>query len=186
MVSDSLGDDLVAKILAANEDSSKPEEDATAVATSITERLSQELVIALVGPVGSGVSTAGVYIRELLQQKFGYDVPSVFGLSDVIRNEMFRVNLEAPPKEPLDNYIDKMQSAGNALRKKFGKNYLVEKTIEKIVRYRKDNGGYSRTNSAVPLPGRRAYIIDSLKNISELELLRHIYGESLCLFGIFA
>jgi hypothetical protein len=28
------------------------------VATTISERLSQELIIALVGPVGSGVSTA--------------------------------------------------------------------------------------------------------------------------------
>ena len=36
------------------------------------------------------------------------------------------------------------------------------------------------------LPGRRAYIIDSIKNVEELALLRQIYRETLCLIGVFA
>jgi hypothetical protein len=35
-------------------------------------------------------------------------------------------------------------------------------------------------------PGRRAYIIDSIKDVEELGLLRQVYGETLCLFGVFA
>jgi polynucleotide 5'-kinase involved in rRNA processing len=45
-----------------------------ALATEISDRLSQELVIALVGPVGSGVSTTAAYLSEVLSQKFGYKV----------------------------------------------------------------------------------------------------------------
>lgn len=36
------------------------------------------------------------------------------------------------------------------------------------------------------MPGRRAYIIDSLKNLEELSLLRKVYRETLCVFGVFA
>jgi dephospho-CoA kinase len=158
----------------------------TGVATSISERLSQHLVIALVGPVGSGVSTTGEYLREILSQQFAYDVPPVFGLSEVIRNEMWRVDLVEPSKEPLDAYIDKMQTAGNALRKKYGDNYLVEKTIDKIYQYRKDKKDYGGSKNDVPLPRRRAFVLDSLKHLSELELLHKIYGETLCLIGVFA
>jgi deoxycytidylate deaminase len=156
------------------------------VATSISDRLSKELVIALVGPVGSGVTTAGNYIKEVLQQQFGYDVPQAFKVSDVIRTELPRVGLALPDSTVLNEYIDSMQTAGNKLREKFGPNYLVEKVIEKIVKYRKDRGGYGGPEGQVHLPGRRAYIVDSLKNMEELELLRQIYGDTLCLFGIFA
>jgi pantothenate kinase len=39
---------------------------AKSLANTIDERESQELVIALVGPVGSGVSTAARLLKELL------------------------------------------------------------------------------------------------------------------------
>ena len=88
------------------------------------------------------------------------------------------------PREPLDAYITEMQNAGNLLREKFGGNYLAEKTVELIYAFRKESGGY--TDGGVPIPGRRAYIIDSIKNPEELSLLRKIYGETLCVFGVFA
>lgn len=76
-----------------------------------------------------------------------------------------------------------MQSAGNALRSKFGGNYLAEKIVERIYKFRHENAGFSE---GIHVPGRRAYIIDSLKNQDELDLLRQIYGETLCVFGVFA
>ncbi len=154
------------------------------VADTITERRSQELVIALVGPVGSGVSTAAGFLRDLLSNDFGYTVRPIIKPSEIIRSEASRVGISAPPKAPLDAYITQMQTAGNALRERFGNNYLAEKAVEQIYKFRKANGGYS--DSDVPLPGRRAYIIDSLKNPEELALLRQIYGETLCVVGVFA
>jgi deoxycytidylate deaminase len=154
------------------------------VANSIDERLSQELIIALVGPVGSGVSTAAQFIQAILANDFGYDVCPIIKPSEIIRAEAPRVEMADIAPVPLDKYITHMQTAGNALRDKFGGNYLIEKAVERICKFRKEKGGYA--DNGVPLPGRRAYIIDSLKHPDELLLLRKIYGETLCVFGVFA
>ncbi|WP_448950443.1 anti-phage dCTP deaminase [Labrys neptuniae] len=161
-----------------------PDGDTGSVATTIADRLSQELVVALVGPVGSGVSTAAQYISDILAQNFGYKVCPIIKPSDIIRAEAHRVGIAGISKAPLDKYITHMQDAGNKLREKFGGYYLAEKAVERIYKFRKESGGVSESN--IVLPGRRAYIIDSLKNTEELSLLRQIYGETLCLIGVFA
>ena len=159
-------------------------EDQQKLANEISERLSQELVVALVGPVGSGVTTSAKYLAEILERQFGYEVAPVIGMSDIIRAEARRVSIIPPPASPLNNYIAVMQEAGNQLRAKFGNNYLSEKAVEKIAKFRVSRGGTREDGSLIP--GRRAYIIDSLKNAEELTLLRQIYRETLLLFGIFA
>lgn len=153
------------------------------LAKSIDERESQELVIALVGPVGSGVSTSARLLQELLTTDFSYVVAPPFKQSDIILAEAHRVGLASIPKAPLNAYIDQMQTAGNLLREKFGSNYLAEKTVERIVKFRTAKGGIQDGKA---LPGRRAYIIDSIKNVEELTLLRKVYRETLCVFGVFA
>jgi deoxycytidylate deaminase len=162
------------QVLAAND---------TTLANEITDRLSEELVIALVGPVGSGVSTAAAEIQRVLSGEFGYDVAPIFRPSEIIQQQAPLVEIIPPGKDDLAAYIRTMQDAGNALRKRFGNEYLVEKIIEKIKLYRESHNGYVAN---VEQPGRRAYIIDSLKNIEELTLLRNIYRESLCVVGVFA
>lgn len=152
------------------------------LAKTISERESQELVIALVGPVGSGVTTSALLLKDLLKTSYSYDV-EIIKQSLIIANEASRVGFAQVPQTPLSAYIAAMQSAGNALREKFGPNYLAEKTVEQIVKHRKSKGGI--VNGKV-LPGRRAFIIDSIKNIDELSILRSIYRDALCLFGIFA
>lgn len=154
------------------------------LATTIAERRSQEVVVALIGPVASGVSTAARYVHDILSTDFGYNVCPIIKLSDFIRKEAHRVEKTNLSTEPLDKYITEMQSAGNRLREAFGGDYLAEKAVEQIYKFRQENGGISDTG--ILLPGRRAYVIDSLKNPEELELLRSIYRESLCVFGVFA
>ncbi len=77
-----------------------------------------------------------------------------------------------------------MQDTGNKLREKFGGDYLAEKAVERIHTFRHVSGGY--TDTGILIPTRMAYIIDSLKNTEELELLKHIYGDMLCVVGVFA
>jgi deoxycytidylate deaminase len=154
------------------------------LARDISDRLSQELVIALVGPVGSGVSTTANFLSEILSQQFEYDVAPIIKPSDIIRAEAHRVGAAEMPRDPISTYIDLMQTAGNNLREKYGNDYLAEKAVEKIAKFRKARGGY--TEDGTMRPGRRAYIIDSIKNLEELQLFRHIYRETLCLIGVFA
>lgn len=157
------------------------------VASEIADRLSQELIFALVGPIGSGVSVAATELEATLSQKFGYDVGPILKPSDIIRAEAYRVGIIVPPRTPLNKYIEVMQTAGNDLREKFGTIYLAEKMIEKIVQFRTKQKGYKEVRgNRISLPGRRAYIIDSIKNLDELELLRQTYGEMLCVVGVFA
>ena len=155
-----------------------------ALAKTISERLSQELVIALVGPIGSGVSTSAAYIKDILQNDFGYVVCPIIKPSDIIKSESHRVGVIVSSKLRLDAYIEEMQTAGNKLRERFGGDYLAEKMVEQVCKFRSENGGY--TSDGTLLPGRRAYILDSLKNTEELDLLKQIYGETLTVFGVFA
>jgi len=163
---------------------SDPENENGTVAKEIDDRLSQELIIALVGPVGSGVSTAASMIEYALSNKFEYAVAPIIKLSDIIRTEATRVGKIPPSRDQLDDYIEGMQEIGNELRHNYGNFYLTEKVIEKICKYRKENGGYR--DADIQLPGRRAYIIDSLKNVEELTLLKRIYGDTLIVCGVFA
>jgi hypothetical protein len=104
------------------------------VAKTIGDRLSQELIIALVGPIASGVSTAAKMLSDLLSQKYGYDVCPIIKPSSIIRNEARRVGKIAPSAAPLGTYVTEMQTIGNDLRAKFGSDYLAEKSVEQIVR----------------------------------------------------
>ncbi|WP_339078650.1 anti-phage dCTP deaminase [Novacetimonas hansenii] len=159
------------------------------LATKISDRKSQELIIAFVGPVGSGVSTCSTKASEILKSSYGYDICLYQRLSELISREAHRVGKIAPNKKDADRnlYITEMQNIGNSLREKFGESYLIEKTIEEIKRIREEKDGVKETsNGEIIIPGRRAYIIDSIKHISELKLLREVYGESVILFGVFA
>ncbi|TPG16645.1 hypothetical protein EAH87_13375 [Sphingomonas koreensis] len=153
------------------------------MANDIADRLSQELVFALVGPIGSGVSTAAGYLHEVLSGDFKYTVAPIMKPSDVIRQQSSLAGITPPQSSKTASYVTDMQTAGNELRKKFGSNYLIEKLVEQIRTFREKLGGYS---GEVEVPGRRAYIIDSLKNLEELELLRDIYRDTLCVVGVFA
>lgn len=151
------------------------------------DRSSCELVIALVGPVGSGVSASAEILAHHLRSHFGYQVPPVIKLSDIIRSEGRRYFDHAVDQGFFEGYIAAMQQISTALHDRFGPAYLAEKAIERITEQREALGGYQELDGRrVPRPLRTAYIIDSIKNVDEYRLLRQVYGDMLVLFGVFA
>src|SRR5690242_18292866 len=62
---------------------------------SIPERRSEELVVAVVGPVGSGCSRVVQILKELLEHDFGYEA-SIHKLSDVITSSLSLLGDAAP------------------------------------------------------------------------------------------
>ncbi|MFD2174781.1 anti-phage dCTP deaminase [Rhodobacter lacus] len=154
------------------------------LANDLKDRRSQELVFALVGPLGSGCTTVANELHKLLKNEYLYLAPKIITISDFIREGLKKKGKPLPSRETgLDNYIAAMQDAGNDLREEYGTTYLIEKAIEAIHTERKRAGGYS---DGIIVPKRIAYIIDSIKNIDEAELLRSVYGDSLILIGVFA
>lgn len=148
-------------------------------------RRSEELVIGMVGAIGSGVSTTANLLKEKLEEQFGYKV-EIIKLSDIIKNNAAKVSLSAETKTEVDR-INKLQAVGTELRKKFGPEYLALKAIETIGVSRKANGGYDETKEiAVPQSRRHVTIIDSIKHPKESLLLRDVYGEIYWQITVFA
>lgn len=110
-------------------------------AQTIDDRQSTELVIALVGPVGSGCSTMANELRRELTNNYNYKVPDTISVSSIIRQSMHLVDLSACDKSNLRKYVAEMQNAGNALRKVYGEDYLSRKVVEVIHNERKKLGG---------------------------------------------
>lgn len=140
------------------------------------ERRTDELVIAIVGPVGSGASTTAQVLAEILGREFSYTVETI-RVSDFI-NEKAGLVGHQPVAANDDERIDKLQRIGSALREKFGEDTLANFCIERI--------HASRDESEPDKVRRYCTIIDSLKNPGEVERLRTVYGDLFWLLGVFA
>jgi deoxycytidylate deaminase len=152
----------------------------------IDERLSLELVIALVGPVGSGCTTTCETMAKELHEEFGYDPVHVV-LSDLIKEHAEEVGMSIPATLSANERVDQYQNVGNKLRAKFGDEYLADRAIEKIAIERDQRGGYEDIgDKRIVLPQRRVYFLDSLKNPAELRRLRQVYGDLLWVVSVFA
>jgi deoxycytidylate deaminase len=153
---------------------------------TLAERKTDELVIALVGPVGSGVTKTGETLTELLRDTFKYSVQPI-KVSELIRDAASIVGVEVPPGINESERVKLLQLAGTKLRGAFDEGYLAEKCIEKIAAHRLDAGGYDDVDGKlIPKPRRQAYIIDSLKHPSEVQILQDVYDGIFWLVGVFA
>ncbi len=140
------------------------------------ERCTSELVIGLVGPVGSGVSTTAKELAKILEDEFSYTV-EIIKISDFINERASLVHSNSV--EMNDNErIHKLQLLGSSLREKFGEDVLANFCIERIHAGRDEN--------EVDKVRRYCTIIDSLKNPREVERLRTVYGDLFWLIGLFA
>lgn len=155
----------------------------------VEDRLSLELVIALVGPVASGVTTAGQIISDILHSSFDYTVQQV-KVSPLIKEHAVEVGEDIPSSLQGEKRIEKYQLVGNKLRAEKSPHYLADCVIDKIAKSRVDQGGFYQSSvggtAPVPLQKRFAYVIDSLKNPAELARLRQIYGDLLWVVTVFA
>lgn len=140
------------------------------------ERRTDELVIALVGPVGSGVSTTATGLAEILEGEFGYQVETI-KVSNIINEKANLVGHQAVAPDD-DQRIHKLQQAGSALRERLGEDVLANFCIAQIHSGRGDD-------DAIKVR-RYCTIIDSLKNPGEVERLRTVYGDMFWLLGVFA
>lgn len=156
-----------------------------------TASLTPELVVALCGPIGSPLHQTAAQINNALSE-FGYlTVP--IRLSELIRinADFVSVNIDMTSRY---SEIDTLIRAGDELRHKLGNDVLAKMAIAKIgADRRKSYGEFSdRANEGEKAPDKQirahriCHVIDSVKNVDELKLLRLIYGEALFAIGIFS
>lgn len=152
----------------------------------LNERLTEELVIALVGPVGSGCSTAYEQLKIILKNDYSYEV-HYCKLSDYIAQGAKLVDATVQNDLTVADKIEQLQAIGDKLRQVCGMSYLAAKAVEQIAE-RRDLEGFGKTadGQSVPKKIRQVHVIDSIKHPEELKLLRATYGEIFWLIGVFA
>jgi hypothetical protein len=137
-----------------------------------------EIVIGLCAPAGSPVHKVAEDLRRLFVQRYGYEC-EVIRLSRLIQ-EIDGAVQSASRFERIQGLIDK----GNGLRRRFGHSVLADLAISRIAKARekvKIVAGEARYSSR-----RICYIIDSIKNSDELDILRLVYREMFYFLGVFA
>lgn len=151
---------------------------------ALEDRRTAELVIALVGAVGSGVSACAIQLKDILSNTYKYDKVIIHKVSEIIRRSAPLIGKEIPNNIDEAQRVVQLQEAGDLLRKKFSNAYLAEKVVEGIADSRERSSGYAP--SGPPLPLRHVHIVDSLKNPDEVDCLRKVYGDVFWLVTVFA
>lgn len=153
--------------------------------------LTPELVIVLCGPIGSPLHETSDQIGRSLTE-FGYSAIQV-RLSELIR---LNADLVSEKIDSSSRFleINSLIKAGDELRRLHGNDVLAKLAIAKVGADRtkkygefSDKASESNTKPENQTRAHRiCHIIDSVKNIDELKLLRLIYGEALLAIGIFS
>ncbi|WP_144154772.1 anti-phage dCTP deaminase [Paraburkholderia sp. BCC1885] len=154
-----------------------------------TASLTPELVIALCGPIGSPLHTAAEQIAHALSD-FGYRTEKVR------LSEFIRLNAEDGAIDLTSEFtrIESLIRVGDELRRTHKNDILAKLAIAKIGADRqKAFGEFKDTANDASAPEetqirrhRICHVIDSIKNSSELDLLRLVYGDALFAIGVFS
>lgn len=135
-----------------------------------------ELVIGLVGAVGTEQNYIVEIIKERLQTAFRYKVDTVHVSKDVISN------LYKPGNHESDyDRVQELIEFGNAAREKSGDHAILALGVASEIFKRRE---IDQNTETVKPRLRTAYIINSLKHPAEVEKLREIYSNGFYLIGI--
>lgn len=153
---------------------------------AIAGRRSNELIIALAGPIGSGINAVKERVEDALRA-CGYEVKHV-KISDYIRECITSELLHTVSGPLIDSGAEKyiqLQDAGNELRS-FQPDILAEYSIRRIAELRTEQINSEIGSTTDYIPERTAYLIDQLKHHEEVALFRALYGNLFYLFGVFS
>lgn len=145
---------------------------------------SNEVIFAVVGPVGSGTSTIATSLKSLLDTmgRTTYILKARTTIDAFAKTAGFAI-----PTEPGLSQSRAFQDAGDKLRETKADNSAVAVgLIEQIRLKRAELQKKDPKEGAIEPDGQpRAYILDSLRHPDEVSLLRHVYQDSFYLVGVF-
>ena len=157
----------------------------------LIESAANEIVVAVVGHVGSGTSEIAHALHALL------GAPSLLGGKYDTTILKARDEIEAWAKaenEPLPTSDRNdlkttfaLQDLGDLMRERSRDGSAVARALVKRVRLvRAEKTGTTPADDAPVVPDgtRRAYILDAIRNPAEVHLLRHLYQDAFVLIGV--
>lgn len=157
-----------------------PEEDT--IKSFKNKYVDSEVVFGLVAAIGTDLDRVIRYLKERLNI-FRYDV-CVIEISDLFLEKLIHP-LQQETNQVLNDEVyskkDKLMDLGTCLRSEACEGYLAMAVINHIQAGRVITG-----DEKTPAPRKRmAYIIKSLKNTAEVEILRTVYGPGFYLIGVY-
>lgn len=152
----------------------------------IHDTLTDELIIGICAPIGTDKTDVINSLIEQLTDTYDYDVRKIKLSEDFIKKYGGKFDVKsASSGTSAYQQMDKLINQGDKLRGLYEHGILVELAIDQIRREREEEVDSSKKNFQYTTR-RVCYIIDSLKNQDELNLLRSVYRENFYFFGIFS
>ena len=154
-------------------------------ASALDSLAANELVFAVVGPVGSGTSMIAKQLETLLAQAH-YDA-QILKAREVIEPRQTGTANSGIQNSTLP-YAQYLQDAGDSLRQQRNDNATVAVGLVQMIRAsRADKQGATLDPGKPVEPDgkKRAYILDSIRHPEEVALLRRVYQEAFCLVGVY-
>jgi deoxycytidylate deaminase/energy-coupling factor transporter ATP-binding protein EcfA2 len=152
--------------------------------SAMSELTANELIFAVVGPVGSGTSEIAEALEGLL--KPSYDV-TILKARTVIEDVAQKSGINIPQNPKLVQSTA-LQNAGDSIRAGSKDNAAIAVGLVGLIRTKraeKQNAEMAPGVAVEPNGEKRAFILDSLRHPHEVALLRRVYQEAFCLIGVF-
>ncbi len=154
----------------------------------LSSRQTEEIVIGVCGPLGSGADRVAKLFKEKLEHVYRYTTDYI-KLSGVIaqcyasltNNKKLLTEINSYPEA---RRIEKLQDLGNELRSIFGNDILSQFSVEHIAVNRQEHLKKLKKPKEELISRRFATIIDSLKHPDEYALLSRVYGKMFYLVGV--
>lgn len=157
----------------------------------VLEAAANELIVAVVGHVGSGTSEIAEALHNLLEEA---DQPGGPYEAEVLkaRNEIEQWATDAGEALPKSDRNDlettkSLQDLGDKMRVASNDASAVARALVKRIRFTRAEkiGSELQAGVAIAPDGkRRAYILDAIRNPAEVDLLRHVYQDAFVLIGV--
>lgn len=135
------------------------------------DRIDTEVIIGLVGAVGSDLAVLNNILTSELKDVFDFEVVKIKVSADILQHHPIKKNVKDLDLSGGFGRARSLMDIGNLLRREYGNEYLALEIASIIKEKRKFFRDSSKSK-------RFAYIIDSLKNDAEIDALRQIYGSS--------
>jgi len=136
----------------------------------------EEVVIGLVGAIGSNINILQNILKTELEDTFNIDVFVIKISEDILKNHPNIKSIEDYDLTTKYKRINSLMNLGNKLREFYGLDYISLEVAAKIRELRKNYNGSKK---------RVAYIIDSLKHDAEVVSLKKLYGHTFFQISIF-